>query len=186
MPSHYRFTVAEYHQMIDAGVLTKDHRVELIDGEILNKMSIGVLHISLVIWLTQSLSKRLGDSAFISIQLPICLPTSEPEPDVSVLRPRPDYYAAGKPTAEDVLLLIEVADSSLAFDRSRKQKNYASAGIGEYWIINANDRSLEVYRQPQAETYAEKQTLREQQTITPLAFADVTLSVQDLFPPTAT
>jgi len=147
--THHRFSVAEYDQMIDKGILTEDDRVELIRGEIVEKMTIGDEHIACVNRLNRLLVKLLDDRAIVSVQNPVRLYDSEPEPDIALLRPQADFYASGKPKAADVLLLIEVSDTSLEVDREDKRTLYAENGIHEYWIINLIDRTIETYRQPQ-------------------------------------
>ena len=147
--THHRFSVAEYDQMIDRGILTEDDRVELIRGEIVEKMSIGDEHIACVNRLTRLLVKLFDERAIVSVQNPVRLADSEPEPDLVLLTPKADFYASGKPQAADVLLLIEVADSSLELDREDKRSLYAENGIQEYWIINLIDRTIETFRQPQ-------------------------------------
>jgi Uma2 family endonuclease len=153
----HRFTVAEYDRMIDQGILKEDARVELIRGEIVAKMPIGDAHIACVDRLNRLLVLAVGDQATESIQNPIRLADSEPEPDV-VLK-RQGFY--GKPGPADVLLVIEVADASLEDDREVKRPLYAENGIAEYWIVNLIDRCLEVNRRPRTDgTYADVRTLR--------------------------
>jgi Uma2 family endonuclease len=123
----------------------------------------------------------VGDSAVVSIQNPIRLVDSEPEPDVALLLPRADFYASAKPGPADVLLLIEVADMTLEFDRDVKRPLYAEAGVVEYWILNLNDDCLELHRQPQPDgAYREVQTLRHGAEATVAALAGVVLPVEDL------
>jgi Uma2 family endonuclease len=146
--THHRFTVDDYEQMIEYGILTENDRVELIRGEIVTKKPIGDSHVACVNRLNRLFGRRVGESAIVSIQNPIRLPDSEPEPDLALLRPRQDFYASGKPRPEDIFLVIEVADTTLDYDREDKRSLYAEAGIPEYWIVNLIDRCLEVYRQP--------------------------------------
>lgn len=148
MPARHRLSVKSYERMIEEGILTENDQVELIRGEILKKMAIGDPHTACVKRLNRLFSARLSNQALLSIQDPIVLPDSEPEPDVALLRLRNDYYASGKPQAADILLLIEVADSSLDFDRDVKRLMYAHAGIVEYWIVNLIDEVIEVHRRP--------------------------------------
>jgi Uma2 family endonuclease len=178
---HHRFQVDDYEEMIECGILTENDRVELIRGEILDKMVVGARHIASVNRLTRLLSRLVGDSAVVSIQNPICLADSEPEPDVALLLPRADFYASGKPGPADVLLLIEVADTTLEFDRDVKRPLYAEAGVVEYWILNLNDDCLEVHRQPQADgSYRDVQTLRRGGQATVAALPGVVLAVDDV------
>jgi Uma2 family endonuclease len=177
----HRFTVPEYDRMIDAGILKEDARVELIRGEIVAKMPIGDAHIATVNRLNRLFVRAVGDSAIVSIQNPVRLADSEPEPDVTLLRPRDDFYASGKPGAADVLLLIEVAESSLEHDRQDKAPLYAENGIVEYWIVNLVDRCLEVHRGPQPNgTYADVRTLRPDDRIESTTLGGVSVAVADL------
>ncbi len=134
--TRHRFTVEQYHEMIEHGIFKEDEPIELIRGEVVRKLPIGNPHAAVVNRLNRLLSKLIQDEAMISIQNPIWLADSEPEPDVAILIYREDLYASRRPGAADVLLLIEVADSSLAYDRDIKGSVYAEAGIGEYWIVN--------------------------------------------------
>lgn len=178
---HHRFTVDEYEQMIETGVLTEDDRVELIRGEIVEKMPIGDRHAACVNRSTRLFVRLLGDRAIVAIQNPIRLDGSEPEPDVAILRPRDDFYASGKPAAADVLLLIEVADTSLAFDRETKRALYAAAGIAEYWILNLLDESLEIHRGPRPDgTYAEITTHPKDGVAEPLAQPGTAVAVAEM------
>ncbi|WP_245619749.1 Uma2 family endonuclease [Methylomicrobium agile] len=143
------------------GYFPPDSRLELIEGEILEMAPIGFNHAGHVMRLNHFFSKLLGDRALVNIQNPLQLgDLSEPEPDFMLLRPNPDFYSSRHPKADDVLLLIEVADSSLAFDQNQKQRLYALHRIPEYWLLNLNDNCLEVYRRPHGELYEEKTTLR--------------------------
>ena len=124
------FNVEEYHRMLDAGIITEDDRVELIEGEILMMSPIGSWHAACVNRLDALLHRLFGESVIISVQNPIRLSDfSEPQPDLAVLRARQDYYAQTHPTSNDILLLIEVADQSLEFDRDVKVPLYAKAAI---------------------------------------------------------
>jgi Uma2 family endonuclease len=172
----HRFTVAEYDRMIDQGILKEDARVELIRGEIVAKMPIGDPHVACVDRLNRLLVLAVGEQATVSIQNPIRLADSEPEPDV-VLKRR-EFY--GKPGPADILLVIEVADASLEDDREVKRPLYAENGIAEFWIVNLIDRCLEVHRQPRADgTYADVRTLRAGETIEISTLPGVRVAVTD-------
>lgn len=141
--------------MIDVGILKEDDRVELIRGEIVAKMPIGNSHVECVDQLNRLLVRAVGDDVIVSIQNPVRLADSEPEPDVVLKKSR------GKPAPAEVLLLVEVADDSLEYDREVKAALYAENGITEYWIVNLADRCLEVHRGPQASgSYSDVRTLR--------------------------
>jgi Uma2 family endonuclease len=173
----HRFTVAEYDRMIDQGILKEDARVELIRGEIVAKMPIGDPHVACVDRLNRLLVLAVGDQATVSIQNPIRLADSEPEPDV-VLKRR-DFY--GKPGPADILLVIEVADASLEDDREVKRPLYAENSIAEFWIVNLIDHCVEVHCEPRADgTYAEVRTVRAGDAIDVGAIPGVTVTVADL------
>jgi Uma2 family endonuclease len=181
LPTRRLFTVDEYHTLADIGVLTEDDRVELIDGEILQMPPIGPEHVGNVNWFTNAFSRHFGERAQVSIQNPVRLGLRvEPQPDVAVLKPRPDYYRAELPTPNDVLVLIEIAQSSLEYDRKTKARLYARAGIMEYWIVNLVDREVIVHRDPLRARYRSVQTLRHGNTVAPLAFPDIVISVSDI------
>lgn len=152
------FTADEYHAMARAGILGEDDRIELIDGKIIPMSPIGGRHLYCVNRLNQLFGARLyaggAPPAVVSVQNPVRLgPYQEPEPDVVLLRPAADRAAVPRP--EDVLLLVEVADTTLAFDREVKVPRYAAAGIPEVWIVALQEEHVEVYRGPQPEGYAE-------------------------------
>ena len=148
------FCVHEYERMVEAGILTEDDRVELIGGEILEMSPTGSRHAACVKRLITLLPARVGASAILSVQDPVVLDDlSEPEPDVVLLRPRPDFYEHGHPRASDVLLLIEVSDTTLKYDRQIKVPLYARAGVVEYWIINLQDDTIEIHARPSGDAY---------------------------------
>jgi len=180
----HKFSVAEYDEMVEHGILSEEDRVELIRGEIVEKKTIGKQHAGCVNQLTQLLVLRLQGVAIISIQNPIALRDSVPEPDVAVVKPRSDFYAGSRPTAADILLLIEVADSTLEFDRTDKLQLYAESGIPEYWIVNLIDRQIEVYRQPlsPAERYGEFRLYLPGETLCAPGVPNVVFDVKDLLP----
>ena len=161
-----RFTVDEYHRMAEAGILHEDDRVELIHGEIIQMSPIGNHHAAIVSRLNMLLAPRLAPQYIINVQNPVLINSnSEPEPDIAVLPFRDDYYAEGGVTPANVLLLIEVSDSTLRYDRNRKLPLYAEAGIAEVWIIDVNKRQLEVYRQPDGDRYQSVKTLKREDSV---------------------
>jgi Uma2 family endonuclease len=177
----HRFKVDDYEQMIARGILREDDRVELIRGEIIEKMPIGDPHASSVIRFNRILGKTFGDAVLIGVQSPIRLDDSEPEPDLCLLVPRDDFYLSGKPRPADILLLIEVSDTSLEFDREVKRPLYAEAGIRELWIVNLEEESLEVHRDPTPEgQYRDISVLRRGQEVEIAAFPGIKLAVADL------
>lgn len=179
------FTVEDYNAMVEAGILGEDDRVELIEGEIIEMAPPGPPHIFGVNRLTMLLASRLSERAIVSVQNPIILSErSEPQPDVSVLRYRENYYADRVPDARlgDVLLVVEVAASSLRYDRGTKLPLYAQAGVPEVWIVAVEEHVLDVYREPVEGAYAGHTRLTAADTVAPAAFPDVVLSVGDLLP----
>ncbi len=153
------FTVAEYHRMAEVGIFAPDERVELLDGQIIPMSPIGSQHAACVRRVQELFNtlRSIETRYSISVQNPIWLSEhSEPEPDIALLRPRADYYAEAHPTAADVYLVVEVADSSLAYDQQQKVPRYAAAGIAEAWVLDVLAARLTVYRQPRATGYAQQ------------------------------
>jgi Uma2 family endonuclease len=182
MLRRYRFTVDEYERLAEAQVLTQCDRVELLDGEIVEMTPIGDRHASVVARLTRLFSSHLGDRSLVWVQNPIGLRVvrSMPQPDVVLVRPRADFYATGKPGPDDVLLLIEVMDTSAETDRSVKLPLYARAGISEVWLLDLATARVEVFRRPTVAGYREAETLERNDRLTPQAFPDLSLPVADL------
>jgi len=179
--NRYRFTVAEYDRMIEAGIFGEDDRVELIDGEILQMSPIGQGHASVVRRMNWLLMKLVGDAAIVDVQNPIHLDEyGEPRPDLALLAPRSDFYREDHPDARDVLLLIEVADSSLDFDRQIKLPRYARAGIPEVWLVNLNADLVEVHRDPMVDGYRTVEVRRRGEWLTPLAFPGHEVAVTEI------
>jgi len=177
-----RFTRAEYYRMAEAGILGEDDRVELIEGEIIQMSPIGRLHRAFVANLGQLLAVRLAGRAAVWVQNPIVLTDdTEPQPDVAVLRPRAVPFKQREADAHDTLLLIEVADTSLAYDRTTKLRLYAEAGIPEYWIVDCTTESVEVYRDPSGEGYRDVIRASASATLRLQAFPDVELTFAEIF-----
>jgi Uma2 family endonuclease len=180
--TRHRFTVAQYEEMVDTGILTENDRVELVRGEVVEKMPIVPAHAASVNRLNRLFQKRLGTAAIIAVQNPIRTADSEPEPDLALLRPRDDFYSDATPGGNDVLLVVEVSDTTLENDRTLKCEIYAEAGIPEYWIVNLVENCLEIHRDPlPSGTYATVQRLDRQSALAPLNFAECLLSVSELF-----
>jgi len=167
--------------MKEAGILTADDRVELIDGEILEMSAIGHRHLGCVNRVSTFFIESFGRRCVVSTQNPVQLNVwTEPQPDIVVLKPRTDFYASKKPIAEDVLFIVEVADTTLPYDRDVKIPRYAAAGIPEVWIEDLIDGRLLIYRDP-AETGFRTSFARERgQSISPIAFPDISFTVDDL------
>lgn len=176
------FTIEEYHRMAEAGILGPDERVELIEGEIVEMAPIGPRHAGCVINATRLFITRLGDRAIVSPQNPVVIrPRSQPQPDLLLLRPRAVSYSRELPSSDDVLLAIEVADTTVRFDRLVKARLYARAGIGEFWLCLAMDGAIEMYRQPGGGGYANVTRHSADQLVSPLAFAGVRFAVSEFF-----
>lgn len=144
--SKYYFSAAEFERMGEAGVFAKDARLELIEGEIIEMSPIGSRHAACVRFLGRFLNRAVGDIALVSTRNPARLNDfSEPEPDLALLRLRDDFYRDAHPTPADVLLIIEVADTTLGYDRQVKVPLYAKAGIEEIWIVNLTEEQIETY-----------------------------------------
>ena len=176
------FTRAEYHRMAEVGILKHSDRVELIRGEIVTMSPPGRRHSAFVDNLTQLLVLRLAGRAWVRVQNPVVLDEySEPQPDLALLRRREVPYKDADATGEDVLLLIEVADSSIRYDRTTKLRLYAEAGVPEYWIVDCTAESVDVYRSPDARGYAEVVVATGTGSVTPRAVPDLTLPLPEIF-----
>ena len=177
----WKFTVDDFQRMAEVGLLKEDDRVELIDGELIRMNPIGFGHGGHVKRLNRILSRGLDERALLSIQDPLQIrPRGQPQPDIMVLRPREDDYSTSHPTASDVLLLIEVADSSLDYDLETKAAIYAQAGIADYWVVNLVGSQIIVLRQPVDGSYRSVQTLVHGDILRPLAFPDLAIPVADI------
>jgi Uma2 family endonuclease len=149
-----KLSVAEFHRMGEAGILLEDDRVELIEGELIEMTPIGTRHMSTVIALTRVLQTAVGSAALVSVQNPVRLGRhSEPQPDLALLAPHAHRYRHALPTAGDVLLLVEVADSSVDYDRKVKMPLYARHGVAEVWLVDLVEEVVEVHREPREEGY---------------------------------
>jgi Uma2 family endonuclease len=167
--------------MGEAGVLTRDDRVELLDGEIVQMSPIGISHASRVDRFNALFTRRLGTRAIIRVQGPIVLDRySEPQPDLSVLAPRPDFYDSAAPRPRDVLLAVEVMDSSRSYDRTLKLPLYARAELREVWLVDLRAQAIEVYTRPALRGYREQQTFARGASIVPHAFPRVRFRVAEL------
>lgn len=160
-PTRHRLDVDDYHRMGEAGILGEDDRVELIDGELIDMAPIGENHIGIVNRLNRVLVMACGERGIVSVQNPVRLDRfNEPQPNFVVFRPRDDWYMTGSfPSAGDALLVVEVADSSLRYDRTVKLPLYARLGVAELWIVDLRRRMLEAYTGPLADGYARVRTL---------------------------
>lgn len=176
-----RFTTQEYEQIAAAGVFAEDDRVELLEGEIVEMSPLGPQHSACVDRLNRLLQRRVNDAAIVRVQSPVRLGRhSEPQPDVTLLQPRPDFYADGHPEPEDVLLLIEVAHSSLSYDRDLKLPLYARAGVAEVWLVGLLAQTVEVFRAPSESGYGERREARRGESVAALNVPAVVLSVAEI------
>jgi Uma2 family endonuclease len=176
-----RFTVDEYYRMAEAKILSEDDRVELLEGEIVQMTPIGRHHAACVNRLLRLFSDRVAGRAIVSVQNPIRLDEhSEPQPDVALLRFRPDFYAQAHPRPEEVLLLVEVAETSTEFDRQVKVPLYAQAGISEVWLVDLAGECLTVYVKPSARVYEQVQRFERGETISPQALTELKLNVSEV------
>ena len=144
----WRFTIAQYHQMIDCGVLAEDAPIELLSGCLIQKMTKNPPHRLTTRLVREALEAIVPEGWYVEAQEPITLSDSEPEPDLAIIQGNPRDYPDRHPNATEVALIIEVADSTLERDRTIKRTIYAAAGIPEYWIINIRDRQIEIHRSP--------------------------------------
>lgn len=179
-----RFTVDEYHRMAETGILGEDDRVELIEGEIVEMAPIGSRHAACVIRLIRLFSARPRPDVLVNVQNPIRISEyTEPQPDLTLLRFRPDFYARAHPGPEDVLLLVEVAESSAEYDRQVKLPLYARGGLREVWLVDLEGEAVEVYRGPSSTGYTEVQRRERGQTLAPTAVPDLILAVDEILGP---
>lgn len=179
---HHRLTVADYHRMGEVGILSQQDRVELIEGELVLMAPIGSNHAGTVNYLSNLIRLVVGSRAIVSVQNPVFFgPYSEPEPDIALLKPREDFYRRAHPNAGDVLLIIEVADTSLRYDREFKIPLYSRHGIAESWLVDIENRLLQIYREPQPSGYQEQESFSQPQTHSPILLPDCAFDLTALF-----
>jgi Uma2 family endonuclease len=178
-----KFTVEQYHQMAEKGILHCEEHVELIKGEIITMSPIGFRHAATINRLVNEfLQLQLAHKTIVSVQNSIYLSDrSEPQPDLALLKPTDNFYSDRLPNATDILLLIEVADSSLTYDREVKIPLYAQHKINEVWLINLTQNQLKCYTNPINNTYQNQTIFYASQQLSPLAFAELELSLDRLF-----
>ena len=180
IPRH-RFTVDDFARLGEAGIFTEDDRVELIDGEVRDMTPIGQPHAWIVNRLTRRLVLRLADRAYVSVQNPLRLDGhTEPQPDLVVARGGENDYADRHLEAGDVLLVIEVADSSLRYDRVEKMPRYARSGIPEAWLVDVTEGAVTVYSGPGSVGYASEQVFRQGAAIESTAVAGLHVTVDEI------
>jgi Uma2 family endonuclease len=180
------WTVQDYHQMSDLGILDPTERTELIAGQIVLMTAKGTPHVITLQLLATNIQDRLGKSALIRTQDPIRLDNfSEPEPDLAIVKGTILDYAEHHPVPEDIYLVIEVADSTLKQDCEVKDKLYARSNIPEYWVVDINNRQVRIFRDPTPTGYGSQLILTETHSVSPLAFPEIVLSIDSILPPLA-
>jgi Uma2 family endonuclease len=180
----HRITLDEYHRMAEAHIFDPDSRIELIEGELIEMAPIHPPHASAVDRITQRFVTEFAGRGWVRCQNPVTLrPSSEPQPDLVLARLDPHGYRDHHPHASDILLLVEVAESSLEADRSKKIPLYARSRIPEVWLVNLIAGEVIVHRQPTGAWYGSIHTLPRGDSISPMAFPDVSVAVEDLLPP---
>jgi len=181
-PTRYKLSVEDYHKLGEVGILSDDSRVELIEGELIEMAPIGGPHMAVVNRLNKLLVLALGNIGVVSVQNPVSLPPhSEPQPDIAILTPRAGDAASAVPGPEDVLLVIEVSDATLAYDRTTKLNLYAKSGIAESWVVNLQSKCVEAYRGPTTDGYSRRIDFQLQDSVSPLALPNISLAVVDIF-----
>lgn len=183
-PTLYRFSVADYHKMIKAGVLCEDNRVELLEGVIIKMSPKSKRHAAATDRVAKIFLTTFGDRAIVRNQNPILLnDDSEPEPDIALLAPQEKEYSDRLPQAADVLAILEVSDTTLKFDRETKAIAYAKAGIKQYLVMNVRGREIVDMREPSPEGFRFARVLRADERFNIVAFPEIEITVGDLLPP---
>ena len=176
-----RFTVEEYYRMAEAGILAEDDRVELIEGEIYAMSPLGWLHVNCVNRCNTLFTRELGSAAIVSVQNPILIDDySSPQPDVTLLRPAEDAFTGRLPGPADVLLLIEVADTSIHHDRGKKLPQYARAGIAEVWIVDLQAEIIRAYSRPENGAYQVYREARRGDLLSPILLTGISARVEEI------
>lgn len=175
------FNIEEYHKMAEIGIFGEGERLELIEGEIFKMSPVGKRHAAHVKRLNKIFNQCLGERVLISVQDPVELnDKSEPLPDIALLQPREDFYESGHPQPKDILLLVEVADTTIEYDRKIKIPLYARSNIIEVWLVNIDEQAVEVYRQPAANEYQIIQKFQRGQNLSPQAFPESQIIVDQI------
>jgi Uma2 family endonuclease len=180
--TRWQFTADDYERMVETGILGKDDRVELIDGEVFAMSPIGPPHAGIVNRLNAFLNRALAGTAIVSVQNPIRLNDyAEPQPDLAILRLKDDFYAHAHPTPADILLLIEVADSSLEYDSTEKMPRYAQEAIPEVWLIDVEKRVVTQYAHPTVTGYRHQITLASGQMLVAQTIVGLEVAIDAIF-----
>ncbi len=181
-PRRLRFSVDDYHKMIELGMIEDFEKAEIIDGELVQKMTIGDAHAAAVNLLNRIFSRNVPDAVLVSVQNPLRLSEfDEPEPDV-VLADLTKYNGRRHPRPAEVILVVEVSDVSLKYDRDVKLPLYAEAGIGEVWIVNLPNKVVEVHREPKLGIYQRVDIYAAGETIASSAMQDLKIDVDNILP----
>ena len=180
--TRWQFTANDYERMIETGILGKNDRVELIDGEVIAMRPIGPPHAGIVNRLNTILNRQLAGTAIVSVQNPIRLNDySEPQPDLAILQLNDDYYAHAHPTPADILLLVEVADSSFEYDSEEKIPRYAQDSIPEVWLIDVEHQTITQYAHPLNTGYLHKLNLARGQILASQTIAGLEIAINIIF-----
>lgn len=178
-----RFTVDEYYRMAEIGILRHGERVELIEGEIVRMEPIGSRHAACVTRLNHRFARALEDRVGVRVQLPVRLDDfSEPEPDIALVRSRPDFYADAHPGPDHVLLVVEVSETTVSFDTGRKAALYAESGIREYWVVDLPADAIVVHRDPEGPSYVSVERHHRGAVLRALAFPELEVPVDSVLP----
>lgn len=176
-----KFRVEEICKMVEVGILPEESGWELIDGEVIHRMTIGSKHAGTIIRLGKLFERKIGDKTLVSIQNPIHIDDyNEPEPDIAILKPREDFYAESHPLPDNILLLIEISDSTIKFDREVKKTLYAEAEIAEFWLVNLKDNTIECYSSPKNGNYRLAQILEKGETVKSGTIENLILNVEEI------
>jgi Uma2 family endonuclease len=178
-----KLSLEDYYKMGEAGILGEDSRVELIEGELIDMAPIGSRHVRAVNILTELLVPQARGVAVVSVQNPVSLPPDNgPQPDIALLKPRADDYGDSLPTAQDVLLIIEVADTTAKYDREVKAALYARHGVQEFWLVDLQEKAVEIYQEPGSKGYRKLLRPESVETISPVSLPDVHVPLGEIWP----
>jgi Uma2 family endonuclease len=182
LPRH-KLSLEDYYKMGEAGILGEDSRVELIEGELIDMAPIGSRHVRAVNILTELLVPQARGVAVVSVQNPMSLPPDNgPQPDIALLKPRADNYGNSLPTAQDVLLIIEVADTTARYDREVKAALYARHGVQEFWLVDVQEKAVEIYLEPGSKGYRKLLRPESVETVSPVSLPDVSVPLGEIWP----
>jgi Uma2 family endonuclease len=181
LPRH-KLNLEDYHRMIEAGIFTPNQRIELLEGKLFDMAPIGPAHSGTTNYLTRLFFQAVGDKAIVSVQNPVMLgDNSEPQPDLMILRSREDFYRSSHPVAEEVLLLVEIADTSASSDRSYKIPLYARHGIPEVWLLDVKRQQLEIHTQPEQGQYRQVHLAQTDEAIRLSQLPEIEINVRQIW-----